>query len=254
MKPAGELSGVSVLVTRPAAQAQGLCDMIASAGGEPVPFPVMAIRPIPARIPELMDLDWLVFISTNAVKAFFDQLSQPLPTELKVAVIGAKTAHALQQLGVGATLIPPSPYTSEALLQLPDWQKVQGRRVLIVRGVGGRETLRETLEQRGAQVEYCEVYRRELPEADARQLLTRWRDRGIDLVTVSSNEGLANLAQLLGPEGTLLLRQTPIVAINARMAGAIRAQGWRLAPGLADNATDEAVFRAIRHWVRDHAK
>lgn len=251
MTATGTLSGVKVLVTRPAAQAEHLCSLITAAGGEAVRFPVMAIEPVAAELPELARYDWLIFISANAVRHFCAQLHAPLSADLRVAVIGGKTAAALAEQGVTATLVPASPYTSEALLQQPPLQTMHEQRVLIVRGVGGREQLRDTLRQRGAQVDYCEVYRRVLPQTDTEGLLARWRQDGVDLVTLSSNEGLINLLQLLGDKGLELLKQTPLIAIGGRMAATARERGLLLAPVRADNASDEAVLAAVTRWATE---
>jgi uroporphyrinogen-III synthase len=56
-----------------------------------------------------------------------------------------------------ATYCPAQAFTSEALLALPELRQLPGRRILILRGEGGREHLRETLRARGAEVDYLEV-------------------------------------------------------------------------------------------------
>ena len=66
----------------------------------------------------------------------------------------------------------PAGATSESLLDLPGFADLAGRGVLLVKGSGGRELLREALAARGAEVLDVAVYRREAvaPTAD--------RDRG----------------------------------------------------------------------------
>ena len=76
---------------------------------------------------------------------------------------------------------------------------VRGKRVRIVRGNGGRETLADTLRERGAIVDYLEVYARRLPAYSAGELDTlekRWQSGGIDAVVVMSVQSLRNLERL----------------------------------------------------------
>jgi len=249
---AAPLAGLGVLVTRPAAQAGRLCAWIGAAGGQAIRFPVLEIQPLMARIPALGRYDWLIFVSANAVRGLCDQTSRPLPESLRLAAVGKRTAEVMQSHSLPVTLMPESPYTSEALLQVPAFRELSGQRILIVRGVGGRERLRDTLRQRGAEVDYCEVYRRALPASDAGDLLALWRQGGVDVVTVSSLEGWDNLRTLLGAAGRELLCRTPVIAVSQRIAAAIRQVGCKVVPAVADNATDEAVFKALERWNADN--
>ena len=69
---ARDLSGLGVLVTRPAHQSAGLCRLIEQCGGRALAFPAMEIRPPgdPKTAKQLLDRSWdlLVYISPNAVR------------------------------------------------------------------------------------------------------------------------------------------------------------------------------------------
>jgi uroporphyrinogen-III synthase len=97
----------------------------------------------------------------------------------QVFAVGPGTARALQAHGLDS-IITPDGQDSEALLALPQLADVAGKRVVIVRGVGGRALLADTLRARGAQVDFMECYRRMRPRADAGAAagaLARRRDR-----------------------------------------------------------------------------
>ena len=80
----------------------------------------------------------------------------------------AVAVGAGHQLGdARATLIASEPYNSEALLAAASLRQVAGKRILILRGQEGRNLLGDELARRGAQVDYCEVYRRALPATGA---------------------------------------------------------------------------------------
>ena len=67
------LSGLSILVTRPAQQSTYLVSRIKSLGGEPLLFPVLEItdvediRPLLSIIDRLHEFDFAIFVSPNAV-------------------------------------------------------------------------------------------------------------------------------------------------------------------------------------------
>ncbi|WP_296815495.1 uroporphyrinogen-III synthase [Thiobacillus sp.] len=63
-------------------------------------------------------------------------------------------------------VVTPDGQDSEAVLALPQLQAVAGRQVVIVRGVGGRALMADTLRARGADVHFMECYRRTCPHAD----------------------------------------------------------------------------------------
>jgi uroporphyrinogen-III synthase len=243
-----DLGGKGVLVTRPAAQAAGLCHLIEQAGGRAIPFPTIEIlpsaHPEPARGLLAEPWDLLIFVSRNAVEQALPLFpATRLPSEPELGAVGAATAKALAEAGRLPDLMPSTGYDSESLLALPRLADMRGRRVLIVRGEGGRPLLGDTLSARGAEVAYAEVYRRTLPRADAASLLTRW-DSDVQLVTATSGEVLDNLCTLLGEEGRERLLATPLAVVSERTAAAARALGFPRVE-IAERATDEDLLAAL---------
>ncbi|HHH39495.1 MAG TPA: uroporphyrinogen-III synthase [Sedimenticola sp.] len=246
-----ELQGLGVLVTRAAHQAAPLCRLIGAHGGRAIPFPALEITGPRDRAGALRLLagtfDIMIFISPNAVHRGLPLLpgGRP-PAGTRVAAVGRGSARALAAAGVPVALVPGGRYDSEALLALPALARLEGKRVLIVRGEGGRALLGETLAARGAQVRYAEVYRRRCPRADAAPLVARWRQE-VALVTATSNAILENLFQLLGGRGAGLLRETPLLVVSPRMRERARALGCRRLL-LARRADDKAILEAICDW------
>ncbi|MFL6567143.1 MAG: uroporphyrinogen-III C-methyltransferase [Burkholderiales bacterium] len=207
------LRGRGILVTRPAGQAERLAALVSAAGGRPFLFPAIEIERLPARpLPRLDEFDLAVFVSPTAVDCAFERIKH---AGVPVAAVGGGTRRALQALGAREVLAPESGADSEALLALPQLHEVSGKRILIVRGEGGREVLADTLAARGARTEYLECYRRMLPHADMAPVTAAW-DRGeIDAVTVSSAASLDNLITLLGVPR---LAAKPLFVNHARVA------------------------------------
>lgn len=246
--PIAPLTGVSVLVTRPAAQSEELCKRIAALGGEAVSFPAIAIEAIQSNKAQGA-YDWLIFISANAVRHGLPQIERKVGT--RIAAIGKATADALAAHDVRVDAMPERGVDSESLLAHSALADVAGKNVLIVKGAGGRETLRDVLAERGAHVTELETYRRVRPEpnsGDVAALEQRWRERGIDVVTLTSVETLDNLDALLTDSGHALLRATPFVALSERIAAAARAKGLRGECVLSRGADDAAITGAIAAW------
>lgn len=218
------LGGLSVLVTRPARQAEQLCKLIEQAHGRPVRFPALEILGPADKVGARTELagasraDLLVFVSANAVDYAFPLLPDQLPLDIAIAAVGDATAAALARVGLDPTLVPQR-MDSEGLLALPALQSMTGRRVYVLRGNGGRELIADTLAGRGARVSQVEVYRRQLPQrpAGVTNLVNNW-DRLVDVVTATSNAVLDNLFTLLGEQGAQRLRETRLVVVSERMA------------------------------------
>lgn len=243
------LTGLSVLITRPAAQAAALAATIEQRGGSPVLFPAIEVVPIEATAATGHEL--VIFISVNAVAHGARCITRSAGT--RIAAIGNATAAALAAAGLEVDLVPDSGFNSEALLAHPELNLVPGSRVLIVRGAGGRELLQETFAARGCSVEVLDVYARALPAVDTVRrdaLETAWADGGIDVVTATSAATLHNLHALLSERGRELLLTTPLVVASRRIEDAALELGLRGECIVAAGADDAALAGALTYWYR----
>lgn len=252
------LAGLTVLVTRPAGQAAGLRGLIEAAGGQSLHLPLLEIVPVEdggaaAEWLARRDFwDWLIFVSANAVRFALPVggwAGEGSP-RTRIAAVGEATAKALAEAGVRVDLIPKPQFNSESLLAAPEMDDVAGRRILIVRGVGGREHLASVLRQRGAETIYAELYRRVPPAADPTAAIELWQRGGIGAVLVTSGEALDHLMELLGNAGAELALRTPLVVIGARLAELARRRGWhRIA--VAEQASDPGLVEALIRFNRE---
>jgi uroporphyrinogen-III synthase len=244
---ASALSKKTILITRPDGREKHLRQLFEQAGATVIHYPVFSIQPPPELdIKQLMKLhDQLhsftmaIFISPTAVEQ--SQIYFPvLPEHLTVVSIGSKTSEALQQHDIQVT-IEAAEHNTESLLKSAAFQmpQLQGQRILIFRGNGGRPLLGDTLIQRGAQVRYVEIYRREIPPHPP---LSLQQITSLDAITISSNEGLDNLVTLM--EDPSLLIDTPIVVPSPRAKTLARQHGFKFIVA-AKNATDEAAISAL---------
>ncbi len=251
------LAGLTILVTRPAAQAQALVDKLAAAGARPVPFAAVEIaaprdiEALKAVMMRLTDFDWAIFISPNAVAQAFNWLQgwgQAWPATVRIAAIGKGSARELKRVGHPEALVPTGRFDSESLLAMDPLQDVAGKAILIVRGEGGRELLGDTLKARGAHIEYAECYRRTAPSADVSVLLRLWARQGMDAVLLTSVEGVHHLYGALGHVGRQWLVRTALVVASPRIREACVALGLQGPIVVASGADDEALIAALLSW------
>lgn len=245
-----------VLVTRPEGQAAPLCERLRCDGWTVAALPLLtleAVEPLPASQRQLvLDLDLyqhVIFTSTNAVRFGMAAVANywpQLPLGVHWYAVGAGTARALRKHGIEAET-PGHDMTSEGLLRLPGLNDPGGQRVLLVKGEGGRNVLAETLGYRGARVDALRCYRRGPPDWPAGTLLETLEMHDIRVLLISSGEGLANLLALPGLAESSKLDNMTLVLPSARVAEAAAAAGLRHCV-VAGNASDEAMFEALRDW------
>jgi uncharacterized protein HemX len=246
--PASPLEGKGIVVTRPAGQADPLVALIEARGGRALRFPAIDIQDLPGwALPGLEGSDLAVFVSPTAVQKVFEKLER-WPPGLRAAAVGRGTRRALERNGVSEVLAPEAGADSEALLALAPMQDVAGRRIVVFRGEGGRELLGDTLTARGARVQHVECYRRARPQADSGPLLDAWERDGVHAVTVSSAEGLDNLAHLLGDAGRPHLVLTPLFATHERVAQHARELGIQEV-AVGGPGDEELVERLVAYFA-----
>lgn len=247
----GPLAGRRVLITRPREQARALERLVREAGGEPVCVPAIEIRdladpaPFHALAERLASFDLAIFVSRNAVCRALDLLGgRPWPAALKVATVGQGSRAELEKRGFANVIAPAAGFDSEALLTLPELAAVRGRRIVIFRGEGGRELLGQELVARGARVEHAACYRRSMPEGAG--MRNAWAG-GMDAVTVSSAEGLANVLAMLGEGAARGLSRIPLFVPHPRVAEEARRRGLQQAI-VAGPGDAEMVAALVAHF------
>jgi len=245
------LAGRGIVITRPAAQAQRLAELVREAGGNPILFPAIEIldaadqKPLDDVIARLDEFDIAIFISPSAVAKAMTLITtrRALPTHIKCVTIGSGSLKALERFGVREVISPKGRYDSEALLALPLFHNAAGKRVMVFRGDGGREFLGDELTRRGAHIEYVTCYRRGKPRTDPAPLLAAWSRNEIAALVFTSSEGLRNFHEIIGVPGQLRLRETPVFVPHPRIAAAARGLG--LTKVIESGSGDEALVAAL---------
>ncbi|WP_083953470.1 uroporphyrinogen-III synthase [Thauera butanivorans] len=247
------LAGRLLAVTRPLEQADGLCRRIEAAGGKAIRFPVLGIGPAPdpaqleAIVPRLDEFDLAFFVSPNAIHHALEFIlaRRAWPATLRVSTVGKGSGKVLRQRGFATPIVPEHGFDSESVLALAEFaaDAVRGRKVVIFRGDGGRDLIRNTLHERGAQAEYVTCYRRYCPTPDPALLLKPAARGELAGLLLTSSEGVRNLAAILGDGGMRALAAIPVFASHARIASQARGAGFGTVIETA--AGDEGLLQAL---------
>ena len=252
----------TVLVTRPELQSEGLMQAIDAAGMQPIALPLLAIdafkdsssfeqcQRIKSRLSNLAQYQKVIFISTNAVQIGWSWMQRVCGDDLasinksqQYFAIGKATAKRLTERGVSAERAGLA-MNSESLLEHSDLAQLDGEKVLIVRGLGGRNHLKEQLQQRGAKVDYCEVYERRRVSYN-QQELPRYLQQGLDFLTMSSAETIQQLLEQAMMDGILTeITAIPAIVPGQRLLDYAQSKGFR-AVFQAENASVVAMLEAI---------
>jgi uroporphyrinogen-III synthase len=193
-----------------------------------------------------------LFVSRNAVDGAFRYIdSSRLKPGLCFGVIGTATRLALAQRvsGLDSCLLAGAPYNSETLLEADALHQVAGKRVLIVRGQQGRSLLGDELAARGAEVDYCEVYRRELPTRDVADFNRVVDNEFPTLAILTSNVGMQNLIDLVDQVAAGRLCRIPWLLISERMRESAVNLGHNAPIIIAHSASDKGIHQAICAWA-----
>lgn len=249
-------SSLPVLVTRPQQQADSLCTALEGLGCQPVRLPMLEIVAV-VETPQLkkcfLDIDLfqaVIAISRNAAEAgleYLDQYWPQFPVGIDWVAVGPVTAKVMQMAGMEVKM-PAQRFDSEGALELACLQadNIAGKKILIWRGVGGRETLASVLKERGAQVEYAELYERNVPQHSAGQWQQVLNDS--PLLVVSSGQGLEAVA---AQQPRIAEQVRGIIAPSARVADIAQSLGFSSIQ-IAASAQDNDMIAAVKQWQQNN--
>ena len=237
------LDGLTIVVTRPVAQAEATVRCLREAGAKVVSYPVLEITPLPLSAIEktLARNDWqradaVILVSANAAVHGAPVIRHygGLPSGAVMYAIGKMTADALRDVlkpePADNIQTPSSGNDSEALLVMSALQDVAGQHIIIVCGrseAGGRRLLQQTLNERGAIVTLLICYERKgliVTSSEQRDLEAQLQSGGVTAFLALSVETLDSL--MVNLRNTNGWQRCLLLVSHHRVAEAARERGW----------------------------
>ncbi len=196
-----------ILITRPRARAHEFAAALIADGATPVFFSVIEIIPVgdfsilDRALQSLDQYDWLVLTSIHAVDAFFQRHAvleiKSIPPELRMAVVGARTAQALSAHGMKADHMPQE-YTAEGML-FGLKEDIHGKRFLLPQSNLADKTLADGIRLAGGIVDEVIAYQNVTASLDVHGL--EELRAGVDVVTFASPSAVRNFIELVHENG-----------------------------------------------------
>jgi len=223
------LMGRSIVVTRAREQASELVKRLSDLGAECLECPTIKVappddlKPLDKAIENLSTYDWLIFTSVNGVNFFFNRLfvnnkDVRALSNVHTAVIGPATAKRLFDFGLQSDIVPES-YRAESIIKAFAGKDINGKKMLLPRAKEARPILPLELTRMGAVVDEVTAYCTRAVQDNVDLMLTRLKEKTIDLITFTSSSTVKNFHALLPPEDLESLMQGVTVASIGPITG-----------------------------------
>jgi uroporphyrinogen-III synthase len=238
-----------VLLTRPRGFNDRLSRMLTQSGIRSLERPMFEIEPCEVTEAQkglainLDQFDYVIFVSKNAVRYGACLLERYWPQwpQVEWLAVGKATGEDLEPFGIRA--VYPNKAGSEGLLNFQQLKDVADCKVMIVRGVGGRELLAGELSHRGAKVSYLESYAR-IEIAYGEALASDLFEYGVDLVVATSEQGLRHLIASLSVQEIATLNFVVPSRRIARLAEVLGCTQVFEANGADDESIVQSILKA----------
>ena len=247
------LSNTSIVVTRPSHQSGPFCDKLRELGAEPIAFPCIEIEEHSDPISfSPNEIDLVIFVSPNAVEYGYRALPDlPMMAQsCQFFAVGPATTESLHLHGVEHVLSPTTTPDSEGLLAIEELKELQGKSVLVIKGVGGRPYLKDCLIQRGANLYSIDVYKRALPK----EVVSGHLEARIDLILFTSSEIVENFLAITPKELQESLLHCQTIVGHPRIAEKVSSLGFEKLPIIATSPADRDMLATIKIWAQKNGE
>jgi len=205
-------------------------------GARVIEIPFIEIRkpqsfaPMDEALKSLKNYDWLILTSANGVEAMWNRLRRLRITRrqlkhLQIAAIGPATKKAIVKHGLKVKMVPEE-YVAESVVKgLKD--KVNGKRVLLVRATVARDVIPDSLRAAGAQVDVVEAYETVVPEKSKTRLraIMKKKEERPHVVTFTSSSTVRNFVELLGRSQAKGLKNIQFASIGPVTSATLKELG-----------------------------
>ena len=210
---------MNILITRQIDQSKKFSSLLNEKNIKNIIFPVIYIENISLTKKNIKDIEsaeLIIFTSQNAVSSIKSNLSSINISNKKIAAIGKSTEKYLNELNINVDITPKKDFTSEALLAEIKDNKIINNKVLIVKGMGGRDLLHNEISKNNIILNDLNIYKRCLPKNFNNLNLNE-----ISHICITSIEILNNFSKIMNIMKKNITENMIFVCGNQRIANEV---------------------------------
>ncbi len=256
------LNNKNIIITRSQDQSLHSKIIFENAGAKLFDLPALIIdypddiRPLDKVLAKINDFHWIIFSSSNGIKFLEKRLLvkgfslNKFSNDLKIGVVGKKTAQYLNKLGVKADYTPPEFIAESLIRNFP--ASLKDLQILIPRvQSGGRSIIIDAFINAGADVTEVAVYESRCPDSIPQETILALQNKIIDAILFSSGKTVQNTGFLLqkyfGREWKSILDDVKIFSIGPQTSLACIKNLGRVDKEAA-NYTFEGLLEATKNY------
>lgn len=195
------LFGKSVVVTRAREQNSKLAIQLENLGAKVIEAPAISIEHLDFEFPDLSDVGYVVFTSTNGVHHTMTALFESgrdvrYFSDVKLCTVGTSTAAALREYGLKADVIPQN-FNGDELAAMFEIATEGMKSVVCFRAAAVRDTIEKSLIEKGYDFKNIPVYVNTSAEIDNATLN---EIKVADIIAFSSSSTVTNALKLFGED------------------------------------------------------
>ncbi|MEA5598722.1 uroporphyrinogen-III synthase [Rivularia sp. UHCC 0363] len=209
LSPTLPLTNTTVLVTRADRQSDNFVKLLQQYGTTALSMSCLCIAPptnwelTDNALTNINEFDWLIFTSTNGIDYFCNRMINNQGNinalkNIKIAVVGSKTANHLINYGITPSFTPPD-FVSDSLIEcFPNKDNLKGTKILYPKlEAGGRENIPEELSSLGASVTAIPAYQSNCNNKIPSSIVSAFKEGKIDVVTFASPKTVECFYQMI---------------------------------------------------------
>ncbi|MDU5805503.1 MAG: hydroxymethylbilane synthase [Haemophilus parainfluenzae] len=227
----GETDGSAII----RAEGKSAVEKLNQAGVVALHLPLLSIEAgaelaqLPTKLNQLKSGDYVFLVSQSAVD-FADKTLKDIGfnwrQDLQYFTVGHRTAQHFSCQTECTVRYPITSENTEGVLNLPQMTELTDKNLLILRGNGGRELLREQAALRGATVDTIECYQRTPISYNNEEQTSICIRSGVQTLVVTSLEILQALIEFVPENEQNWLKNCCLVTVSQRIADVAIQQGW----------------------------